>query len=50
MVRAPVTLRIEDECVTQGDDRTQKNRQLSVTQEIVRCFSETREKEACMFV
>jgi len=26
------------------------NRQFSVTQEVVGCFSETREKAACMFV
>jgi len=50
MMRAPVTLGIESECETSGDDRTQKNRQLSVTQEVAGSFSETREKAESMFV
>jgi len=50
MIRAPVTLGIGSECGTLGDDRTQKNRQLSVAQEIVGGFSETREKAESMFV
>jgi len=51
MIRAPVTLRIESECGTYGsDDQTQKNQQSGVDQEIVRGFSETREKAASIFV
>jgi len=50
MMRAPVTLGIDSEYGTCGSDRTQKNGQLSVAQEIIGGFGETRKKAAGMLV
>jgi len=49
MIRAPVTLRIGSKCGTCDDDRTRKNQQFNVTQEIGGSFGEMREKAASMF-